>query len=948
MTAEQWRITLRIYSTAREISLNERLTFINSASADPEVVQEVLNLLNASVDTGANVAVHAPPRNRTGTRIGRYEVGKLLGRGGMGEVYAAHDTELDRPIALKFLISDLTDDRSGIRRFVHEAKAVSALNHPNILTVYEVVYAESGPAIAMELVEGSPFGEFRGAPLSSGRVMDLGRQITSALAAAHEKGIMHRDIKPENLMLRKDGLVKVLDFGLARAFALQETEKEETTGFEIVAGTPPYMSPEQLRGDSLTGASDVFSLGIVFYELATGKHPFEAKYAWERAHAIHSREPIPPSSVNAAIPSGLDALIQTMLNKDPQARPSARDLARLFEAGLRSAENVLPESHATGMGRTGTAPDEHPQQKTQRTNSVTPKTVVAVTSLLVLIGLVIYAWNSGENVRPDAPLNVVPLTTFAGYKDYAAFSLDGRHIAFSWNGGKKDTPERQIYVMPVSGNDPTRLTSGGQDDTWPAWSPDGRNIAFVRRLSGSESAIYVVSSNGGAERKLADGGDGVSWSQDGKTLALTRPSAPNVSGGLFLLSLTSGKQHDLDAPQNATDSLPVFSPDGHWIAFMRKRSERDLFVIPTGGGAARQLTFDANPKLGLTWTADSREIVYSTEREYGGAGLWRIGISGGVPRRVASTLDFAGNPNISRQGERLAYTESWIDSNIYQSDGPGLDSSGVPGQFGAPEKIISSSREDHSPSFSPDGKRITFVSNRTGHSEIWTSDHDGHEIRLTHFDSFSGTPRWSPDGQWIVFDALTGGNTDIWVVAAQGGAPHRLTTEPAPDTTPSWSPDGTWIYFTSHRSGIPQVWKMKPDGSAATQLTRDGGREPQPSVDGRVIYYTKRVGPASIWTISADGGKELPLSGMQEFNKIARSWGVLKKGIYFLSADPDGRVATVDFFSFTSRQVVPLRKWQGRTMWTVPAVAISADGRHLLTVQIDQQVNDLMMIEPFR
>jgi Tol biopolymer transport system component len=948
MTAEQWRIALRIYSTAQEIALEERRAFIDSATVDPAVVHQVLDLLEAGMEADTGPRSTATLADRTGTQIGRYEIGKLLGRGGMGEVYAARDAELDRPVALKFLLSEADGDRSGIRRFVREAKAASALNHPNILTVYEVVHAESGLAIAMELVEGKALRELRDTPLGSKQVVDLGRQIASALATAHEKGLVHRDIKPENLVLRQDGLVKVLDFGLARTFPTQVTVKSQTTGWDTAPGTPRYMSPEQLCGGALTGATDVFSLGIVLYELATGRHPFEAEYAWETAYAIHSREPAPPASLNDAISPALETLILATLSKDPNARPSALEVAHLLEAALRDAEthradHPLVHEAPLGPARGGRG---HPVERAHRTRTLAPQ-AWAGALVVAVAGLAVYAWISRRDVRPEAPLKLVPLTTFAGAKDYAAFSPDGSRIAFSWNGGKEDVRERHIYIKAIGTGEPIQLTSAEEDDTWPAWSPDGRNIAFVRRLPGSERAVYIIPSAGGRERKLAVGGEGVSWSPDGKWLALANLPAPKGSGGLFLLSLVTGARREFSVPQSASDGFPVYSPDGQWIAFMRLRSERDVFIMPATGGPARQLTFDAKPKLGLTWTADNREIVYSTQREYGGAGLWRVSISGGEPRRLASTLDFAGNPNISRKGGRLAYTESWIDSNIYRSDGPGFTASGVPGQFGEPHKVIASSREDHSPSFSTDGERVAFVSNRTGHSEIWTAHRNGsHEVQLTHFESFAGTSRWSPDGRWIAFDCILDGNKDIWVISAEGGAPHRLTTGPAQDTKPSWSPDGAWIYFNSGRSGTDEIWKMKPDGSAATRLTSHGGREPLPSADGRTIYYTKQVGPAPIWQVPAEGGPERPLPGMEQ--KVGRAWGVLKQGIYFVSAEQGARAGMIRFFSFTTQRVILLRVWQERAMWTGPAVALTPDGRHLLTVQTDQQVNDLMMIENLR
>jgi Tol biopolymer transport system component len=296
----------------------------------------------------------------------------------------------------------------------------------------------------------------------------------------------------------------------------------------------------------------------------------------------------------------------------------------------------------------------------------------------------------------------------------------------------------------------------------------------------------------------------------------------------------------------------------------------------------------------------------------------------------------------------LAFTESWLDTNIYQSDGPGFTTSGNPGRFGEPKAAIASSREDHSPSFSPDGTRIAFVSNRTSQSEIWTARRDGSgEMQLTHFNSFAGTPRWSPDGRWIVFDCLAGGNPDIWVISAEGGTPRRITAGPGQNTKPAWSPDGAWVYFASGRSGTDQIWKVTADGQSPTQLTWGGGREPLPSADGSTVYYTKRAGGAAIWRVPAGGGPERPLEGMENFNQVGRAWGVLAQGIYFVSREAGGRNDAIRFFSFATRHVIPLGVSQERSAWVGP-VALSPDGRHLLTVHTDQQVNDLMLIENFR
>jgi len=279
MTAEQWQAAWKIYEAARELPPGERRAAVESASADPEIVKEVFDLLESPAEE-ENEAPEVVHPDRSGTQVGRYRVAELLSRGGMGEVYAAHDTDLGRTVALKFLRPEAIVDPAAAKRFVREAKAASALNNPNILTIHEVIDSSAGLAIAMELVEGKPLNELRGTPLTVAQIAEIGKQAAAALAAAHERGVVHRDIKPENLMLRPDGLLKVLYFVLARGFGAQDGAARLTSVSGSPAGTLRYMSPEQLRGEPLTGASDVFSLGLVLYELTAGRHPFESAYAW--------------------------------------------------------------------------------------------------------------------------------------------------------------------------------------------------------------------------------------------------------------------------------------------------------------------------------------------------------------------------------------------------------------------------------------------------------------------------------------------------------------------------------------------------------------------------------------------------------------------------------------------------------------------------------------------
>jgi Tol biopolymer transport system component len=302
-------------------------------------------------------------------------------------------------------------------------------------------------------------------------------------------------------------------------------------------------------------------------------------------------------------------------------------------------------------------------------------------------------------------------------------------------------------------------------------------------------------------------------------------------------------------------------------------------VIPASGGTARQLTFDHQPTYGVAWTADSRELVFASNRGIGGESLWRVATMGGAPRRLSATLDGSFYPSISREGNRLVYTESFRDTNIYAYAGPGFESRPVPGRFGESKGLILSSRREDSPSISPEGDRIASVSKRTGNEEIWVCDRDGKRpVQLTSFKGPStGTPRWSPDGCGIAFDSVAAGNPNIYVIDAGGGTPRRLTTGPSGNFIPCWSSDGKWIYFKSDRSGSDQIWKISSEGGAATQLTRLGASEPLAWLHGKLVHFTKRPW-GTIWTVPVEGRIEKPLPELKSFDRISRSWGKSRFG----------------------------------------------------------------------
>ena len=324
MNDQQWQRAWEIYRASEELPPAEQRSYVASASADPEVIEQVILLLeDPDQEPAPNVD------QKIGTRIGRYEITGELGRGGIGHVYAAQDTELGRPAALKFLEPKVVAAQGAIERLICEAKAASALNHPHIVTVYEVVRSGDDVAIAMELVDGESLRTYCAEPQPIAQVIRWGRQTAQALAAAHQCNIVHRDIKPENVMVRPDGFVKVLDFGLALQ-TLPDSEGGQANSSMILAGTLNYMSPEQTRAEVATTASDVFCLGIVLYELLTGVHPFRLASTIDTAHAIASVEPKAPRDLRADIPPALNWLLLGTLAKDPAARPSAKQVAEML------------------------------------------------------------------------------------------------------------------------------------------------------------------------------------------------------------------------------------------------------------------------------------------------------------------------------------------------------------------------------------------------------------------------------------------------------------------------------------------------------------------------------------------------------------------------------------------------------------------------------------------
>jgi Tol biopolymer transport system component len=962
MTPERFQQISQLYHSARAREPEQRAAFLQlSCGGDQNLRHEVESLLasekNAEAFFSSEEAkkdikrLDKPFSSLVGRTLDNYHVLSLLGTGGMGEVYLARDAKLGREVAIKVLPTGYASGSDRLR-FEREARAASALNHPNILTIYEIKETDQQLFIAAEFVDGETLrARIKRGRLKLGEALDVAIQVANALSAAHAAGIVHRDIKPENIMIRRDALVKVLDFGLAKLTDLQTaiTGSEEltrewlNTDPGVVLGTSAYMSPEQARGLQVDTRTDIWSLGVVLYEMVRGRVPFAGATRSDMMAAILEREPPPLEDDAHEHALELKWILNKALRKEKEERyQTAREL-------LGDLKNLRHDwDTQTTPGR---SIEREPSGWAKQSKVKTLLAFLLVAIAIAAIALGLYKFIGR---KPSAPVlaaeKVVPFTTFPGRELQPTFSPDGNQIAFTWNGEKRDNFD--IYVKLVNtATPPLRLTTNAADDLFPAWSPDGHEIAFVRQ-SGVKISIFVVPALGGPERKLYSGtsaflslyeyGNALSWSPDGKYLAFSGQRSPQEPNSIFLLSRESLETRQITSPPAGFlgDSTPAFSPDGKILAFVRGASSRDveIYVVPVTGGDAKRLTFDSRSGRSLAWTADGHDIVFSLWF-YGNLRLWRVSASGGTPQQLATGGEGASTLAISRQGDRLAYSQESRDTDIWRveiSDSVGTRT---------PTRLISSTRPDYGPQYSHDGKRIAFTSGRSGSNEIWVCDADGlNPVQLTSFSGPDvGSSRWSPDDRQIAFDSVATGNRDIFVISSEGGKPRRLTEESSDEVRPSWSVDGRWIYFGSNRTGDWQVWKAPAEGGKAVQVTQQGGREAFESSDGNFVYYTRGFGIQGIWKVPVAGGEEKRVldEALQGF------WALADKGIYFVNLNTTP-YPTIDFFNFAtgrSRQVATI---ENELQLVAPSLAVSPDGRWLLRAKVDNFESDIALIENFR
>jgi Tol biopolymer transport system component len=942
MSPDRWRRIKEILDVSLSLEPAEREQYLSRVcESDTDLRSEVESLIEAH--DAAGDLFETPPISRQfedpllGARLGAYRIVELIGTGGMGSVYRAvrADDAFHKQVAVKIVHRGLDLERV-VRLFRRERQITASLDHPHIATLIDGGATPDGlPYFVMEFIHGKPIDIYcRECSLSIRDRLQLFAKVTAAVQFAHERGVVHRDIKPANILVTSSGIPKLLDFGIAKILDPDRFgTARESTATLLPAMTPAYASPEQISGGLVTEASDVYSLGVLLYELLTGKLPDT-----QHRRRGGADEPELPSKVapGCGISADLDNVVLMAMRREPARRYRS---AGFLEADVRRYLDSRPV-----RARKDTLVYRASKLfRRQRTAFLSAAAVVAV-SIATLV--IVQIRSRLEESKTASQITLV--TSMPGLESQPYFSPDGKRIVYVWSGENGENSD--IYVQSLEDGSVRRLTSDPANDLSPVWSADGSRIAWLRAGPG-ETAVFVANPNGGPHTKIADVfpvrvdalGRHLDWSPDGRYLAASDKARPEFPFHIVLIPVNGGEKRDVTLPPDGSigDMSPAFSPDGKWLAFLRGLSSgvSEVYVAPIEGGVAQRLTFDKRPVAALAWTPDGRSIVFASERR-GNSALWRVPRSGGTPERISMVADNTTDPAFSRAGWKLAYTQFFRDANIWRVDPAGREK---------PVKVISSTQYDSSPQYSPDGSRVAFRSTRSGANEIWVSDAEGRTpVQLTRFGGpLTGCPRWSPDGMQIAFDTRPDGQADIYLVGSNGGAPRQLTSSPAEDVVPSWSRDGAWIYFASNRTGAWQVWRTPAKGGTDEQVTRLGGFAAFVSPDGQYLYYAKGRNAAGLWRKRMpDGAEEAVIEQLKP--GYWGYWAVSEDGIYFADEPAASATRGIYFRDFATRQIRQVSKIEKMLAVTDSGIALSPDRRHLLYTQVDQSGSDILMLDRYR
>jgi Tol biopolymer transport system component/serine/threonine protein kinase len=766
-----------------------------------------------------------------GTELDHYRLVEPIGEGGMGVVWKARDTSLDRDVAIKVLPDDLADDQAFLARFEREAKAVAALSHPNIVGIFGFGKASGRVYAVMELLEGQTLRDLLDTGLLPPRkAIDIARQVAEGLDAAHGKGIIHRDLKPENVFVTADGRARILDFGLATALPGSEpgdatslrTEHLTTPG--TVMGTVGYMSPEQVRAEPADSRSDIFSLGTILWEMLTGSGPFTRPTQPETMTAILREDPPDMIAGDRPLPPRLDRILRRCLQKSPDERfQSARDLAFALHSASADSEASVPGAK---MARPETA-------GVFRAGPVW-------SIVLIAIGI---AFAAGWLARRPAPPPKVPRVTqltFSGSDRQPDVSPDGQLIAFA--SARRGIS--QIWLRQVDGGGEQPLTDG--PDWQPSFSPDGTSVAFIRSQEGRPSA-FRVPVVGGQPRKLMDDVSEIIWSPDGESLAFVsnRRGGLSVMGELGILDTASGESRIVTRVDGWSLVGLSWSPDGSRLVTTRTSRQstgewRHLLVDPVTGVTEELSLPNATLVSPPRWAGPSALIYARSPVAFFGSSkpdpIVRFDLDRGEERLLvwspylfptrASRFEVTG---IALLGDdRLLFDTFQSVQEITLYDGSAASRS----------VAAQGLSKDRQPSYSPAGSQLLFTSNRGGNEDLYAYDiATGRLAQLTDHTASDWDGVYSPDGRSILWSSNRSGNLEIWMADADGTRPRQISRNGVNAENPTMTADGEWIVYSSSDPENPGLFRVRPDGSDTTRIVAGQAQLPEVSPDGRFVAY---------------------------------------------------------------------------------------------------------------
>lgn len=854
-----------------------------------------------------------------GRTFAHYVVLEKAGSGGMGVVFRAHDETLQREVALKLPSASTLNDKEARERLLREARAASALNHPHICTIYEVGEVEGQPYISMEYIAGEALNKRippNGLPTES--VLDLGAQIADAMDHAHSRGILHRDLKSANIRMTSTGQLKVLDFGLAlkiKEASLNGVTRSTNLDSAGVAGTLSYMAPELLQGGAPDVRTDIWSLGVVLYELAAGALPFQGRTAFELTTAI-LREA--PASLPMHVTPGLRAVILHCLAKDPEKRYQHTSEVRAALEALQSDTGVTPRVSV----KEG--------QKVSRWPLLAAAGLVAAAAVLFAVYNRANKTTAIHNTGGKLHLFISSQSYLSG----PTLSPDGKMVAYI----QEEKEGQQLYVSRVAGGGHVQLTTDASRKDDPQFSPDGERIAFVRQaLNAPQPELCIIPTLGGTAVPIIPGAESPVWSYDGSHFAfiLRKQGEPEV------LATAKVDGTDIRPILRGDDVYPflgrvAWSPDGRLLAVSRSRggTNRNLWLVDVDGGTARPLVQEVPGVLSDSpvFSPDGRGVIHRSTRG-GASNLWWQSLDGIVPVQLTTGAGPDAYPSVARDG-KIAFLNSRARNTLVLHSL--VDATNT--------ELLTDSSKLWAPAFAPDGKEIAYSRDEPdGSWHVWiVSSHGGTARQLTSGKVPEIYPRFTPDGEAIIFNTWGTEPLSVWRVASTGGSPKPVTgSSSLSDAYADVSPDGRWIAFTRTENKVSRIYLAPMQGNdQARRLLQSSATVPRWSPDGKWISFSpNRSFSSGVFIVRSDG------SGLQRLSETG-GWAVWwpdGEHLGFQAVGADGNTQ-IQVLTIKTREtsVIPGLHFIGTNF----PFDVSRDGKWLITTNYQHISDEIWLLEP--